>query len=676
MKIQFGNHTTWRTFYSEYGLEISEEPNESGWIECNCPIHPHNDKKKKYAAINVYSGNFKCWGADCQSNYREKLGYNLESQVLTPREFLIVVHDVDKDEAHRRVQEFIENIDPTILDVCTWDKVYRPNKEWQEEALLAASKLDESLDIVQEYIKSRGLRFETLQQFKIGYVEDAEEFLTLPYFYNGAVVGFKCRTIDGRKTNPKGSYSCLYNMDNAINSASKIVIVVEGETDCLYLTQTLQDNNLSIPVIATPGALFKKEWERDLRQFKKIICIPQADDAAEGLVKGLKKALPKKLEILSLPWKPLTWGKDVCDFCRQHDVQILLDLIGNETIKEEKRVYTGDEFILLSDIDVPYLVPHLIERNTKVFIVGEPKTYKTWIALQLMDSLVNKTPFLGIDQWTPILDNLRVMLIEEEGARHRMGARLKKVTNGNGVDRIRVIHRQSVLVDEANQFLKLVEDIREFMPDLLIFDPFVMLHTQDENSASGTNIVMTAFNKLLTIFPQMAIVVIHHAPKANTRGIRGSSNIFGSIDELISVTRNSTGLIELELRGRDLVDGDYDSVMLRFNTEIGKHEPLNIDVITTQAEEDSMGRPLSHRNRLIKAIVDRIKKKPDIELHHSKLVASLSGIASGPTVTSAIQYLLDKEILIQNAGSGGKGRPKIYHVNLDLLQNWDEVLDE
>lgn len=650
MDLEFNKHDSWKQFYDGY-LALTGEPSTQGWVECNCPIHPYKVDKKS-AAVNVFSGHFKCWNSDCQEKYRSQLGYKLDSQILTAREFLIVVQKMSPEDAALAVQDFLNNITPDILDNSKWEKTYRPDREWTIFAEQAHNNLKPDLDIVEEYCKSRGIKYETLVQFKVGYVEDGD-YLFFPYYYKNAVVGARARNICGSKTSPKGSYSCLYNITHAINTGSPTVIIVEGETDCLYLTQILQDAGIFIPVISTPGCLFKAEWARDVKQFTKVLCIPQDDDAATGLVKGLKKVLNEKVEIINLPWEPLSQGKDIADFCKQHDKQVLIDLIEQyNNTNFQRRILTGSEFIALADVEIPYIIPGLVERSTKVLISGEPKTYKTWIAFQLVDSVINCTPFLGVEEWTPHIEGMKALIVEEEGSQHRMSARLKKITQGKNLDNFKILHRQSVRIDDEENYKKLAVDLVEFQPDILIFDPYVNIHTQDENSATGTNIVTDAMNRLLVLNPKMAIVIIHHTTKGNTKSPRGSSALPGAVDSMITVTRDSSGVIELGLRGRDLPDSDNNSLSLIFDDDLCKHRPFQFEPVL---KEDDM-KDTRHRDSIKATLVKRLKKGQSFAI--TELYKMYSGVCAQGTMRTVIEELEQDNIIIIT-GEGRRGDPKI-----------------
>lgn len=661
MNVKFPNSVNWKSFYDSYGLEFVGEVSDKGWINCRCVFHPNFDKDYK-AAINIWSGNYKCWNAECQETSRKKLGYNKDSQIITPREFLILHEGDSEQSANEKVLEFRQNSaedEPPIK----LEKVYRPKKEWTTFVDEAAKRLSPTLDIVQEYCKSRGLIYDTLVKFKIGYVPEEgnnPEYLTVPYYYRDSVACIKGRTIDGRKSANAGAYSCLFNIDNALASQSKTVIIVEGETDCIYLTQLLMQKNINIPVIATPGSQFAAEWKRNLLGFERIVCIPQDDDAASGLVKGLMKCVPDKLDIIHLPFTARTTGKDVCDYCRQHDVTSILAQIGDGSTTKKKPLLQGEELFKMADVEIPYLIPNLLERGTKTLFVGEPKLGKTWIVLQIMSCLVNREPLFGIEEWTPKDDNLKVLLVEEEGSEYRLGERLKQIAAGDikKTKNMTIIHRQNTKLDEETSFNKLLEAIIAIKPDCLILDPYAQLHNQDENSATGTQVILTALNKLLIANPKMAMIIIHHGTKSNAKTPRGSSALPGGVDLIVYLSK-STGYIRWESIGRDISIPD---MSLTFDSSTGRHKLFDLgSKLSSDGEEENEEGDSDVENR--KAVVVTAQIIKYIKRNQPAPLPQMKKDFAATIAYQALKRYLDQLTLdgvINCTGQGKNGNPFIY----------------
>jgi hypothetical protein len=666
---EFPQSGSWKDFYETFGIDVSSEENHGGWISINCPVHPHDDHGKK-AGVNIYSGNFRCFNTECSDKYKTKLHKRPDSEAITAREFLIYAYNFSSDEAYFAVQTFRQSLPEETKQTDRFVKSYRANPEWQKEIEEAQSLLNPNSDIVREYCESKGIKFDTLLKTGAGlFHQDEMEILLFPYYLDKSVVGIRARNISGDKTSAKGSYSCPYNLDYALSTGAKTCIVVEGESDCLFLQQILWENARNIPVISTPGAYFKSDWKRYLQPFNRIIAVPQYDDAATKLIADLRRNFQQKLEIISMPWSPVSKGKDVVDFCKQHDPEKLLQLIGTDD-NVRKRVLDGNEMIEMGQVETPYLIPGLIERGTKTLIVGEPKTYKTFIALQLMDSIVNQTPFMGMEQWTPNISGMKAMLVEEEGSYHRMGQRLEKVTQGVGAENMIILHRQNIKLDDKDSFMHLCNDLLEHKPDILIFDPYASLHSQEENSATGTAITTEAMNNLLRLVPTMSIVIIHHSTKANPKSPRGSSALWGQMDELITVSRKDKRSITVDVRGRDLADDEtVHELMFVFDGNTGKHAPFTLRKKEIkqpkEEEEEEVGKDFRFRNSLADRLKTVFEFDPHREFTQTEIIDKFDS-NQGATVSAAyntVKAALDELVesgFVSVTGLGKRGSPRLY----------------
>ena len=589
MQLEFSPlQDRWTGFYANYGVVPETEPNTEGWANFNCvlPTHPKKDRKK-HAAINIYSGSYRCWNEECTSAYISRVNKYSSSQILTPREFLMLTQGYDYSTAQAVVESYRIDLIPTTFshnDEIFTKKFIPPQEDLRILVEQAQKALRPDLEIVGEYCSSRMLRYETLKEAGCGYipydsVSGQEECIILPYSLNGQVVGVRGRTIDGRKGGIKNSYYCLYNLDNMDRSESKTCVIVEGETDTLFLRQTLKDAGLDIPVFGTPGVKFPREWKRHLQGYTRIIGVPQADEAARQFIETLKGEVADRLEIVQLPWKPRQHGKDIVDYVwanQETGKEEIIHLLGitEDDYKPKKRVLSGNDFAIEAQKEVPWLIPGLLERSTKALFVGEPKTFKTWIALQLAKAITVGSPFMGVEEWVaPTLG--KVLIVEEEGALYRMSQRIVTIFSDTGIPpTLEMIHRKAVRLDDLDSLLQLKQDVLNSKPDLLILDPYASLHYQDENTVQGTMLVISAINQLLKVHPEMAIVIIHHTPKGKM-GARGSGALYGAIDLQIMISRveSAENTVKFSITGRDFIDEVSNKFEFEFRPELGCHVP-------------------------------------------------------------------------------------------------------
>ena len=661
MTVHFKTPINWLDFYRLYGLELDPE-NEQGWASVDCPLksHPRYEKKQSRAAVNSKSGSYKCWSEKCREHSKDLLNKSSESQILTPREFIQLTQGFGSDEAAQVVESYrLQFGDDPHFD--EFRGYYTPSQELQLFTQQAQMNLTYDHPLVVEYCQTRGIRFQTLRRVGAGIVleeDEQEECLVLPYIVNGQVVGLRGRTIDGRKGGIRNSYNTLYLLDDLDFREARVVVLVEGETDTLYTRDLLDEHGFEdIPVLGTPGASFDIEWSRHFQGRSRVIAIPQADEAARRWVKSLYKSFGERLDIVSLPWPTKSQGKDVSDFGRLGDEhrETLLSQMALEADDTETPHYsrTPTELIALAQEGIPWVIENLVESGTKTLIVGEPKTKKTWIVLQMARCVTMGGKFLGYDGWeAPDLG--RVLLVEEEGSPHRLGERLQLMGLEN--DDLRIVHRQGVRLDDPDSLGRLRSELIQFKPSLLILDPYSLLHSQDENTAQGTMIVVSAMNNLLRAVPRMALVLVHHTAKGGD-GPRGSGSLWGAMDTQIQVTRRGRG-IKLKVLGRDLIDDDLDSLLFQFNSETGQH-------YQTESRAGEQVHSQMNEKALREAILDSIG---ETWKGVSEIFEVLGGRWPRGLVRETLKDLVELQF-IERRGEGRRGDPVRYRKIIDIQEN-------
>ncbi len=591
------------------------------------------------------------------------------SQILTPTEFLHLRYNWDDWTSENIVNQFrLEHLTERqnggkglyAHDDSGFSKTFALLPESELQRLHAAQEaLTPDVDIVIEYCRSRGIDFETLKDAGAGYLENYQglEYICLPYWAGRRLVGVRLRGWHGtNKRTIKNSTFTLFGADELLDANSRTAVVVEGETDTLCLRQLLRRSGFgTVPVVGVPGVGFRHEWTRHFKDFLRIIAVPQSDRPSQVvLLSNLREAFGSRLEVVGLPWPPdVHGGNDISDFLRavEDHGQLLVDLLGlsTEDIEPSPFVYDGDALLELSRMEPSWLIPNLLERGTKTLLVGEPKSYKTWVAVNLMHSLATGAPFLGHIEWTPEGKGLKTLLVEEEGAPYRLAERIVKVFGEESIENVYVIHRKNVKLDDMDNFGKLRQTILQIRPDLVILDPYASLHLQDENTVQGTMVVQDALNTILRILPGCSIVTLHHTPKDAT-GPRGSGALWGASDVLLRILRKDDGVIELQTRERDLPDAGEGGLEFTFMGDTGRFTPSGI--ITTAKQRMTEG---VDEGRLLE-IREYLKMKGDW-IPRTTMGAFLK--VDDTTLRACLMQLIALG-LIDERGEGRRGSPREY----------------
>jgi len=653
---------SWVSFYENYlGIELGK-PSLDGWINFNCILPWHHDTDR-HAAVNLLSGNYRCVHDKCRTQVRKAIGRE-RVEVISPAEFLTLSQNFNSWDAQRLVSEFAVSLNGTSKEEQKLETAFRVLPRQEAERLHNAQlALNDDSPLVRDYCESRGVRFETLREASAGYLEDygGHEYICLPYVAGGQLVAVRLRSWHGtRKRFIKNSSQALFLGDTLLAADSRTALICEGETDTLVLKQVISDAGYDhIPVIGSPGVDFRHEWARHFQEYTRVIVVPQSDRASQQtFVHNLRGVFGARLEVVTLPWPANVFGgNDISDFIRAcpNGVDEFVQLLGLSAEDSDRKpyAYTLNTLREEAKTEARWIIPNLIERGTKTLLVGEPKSYKTWIAVNLIHSACTATSFMGNASWKPT-ETFSAMLIEEEGPSYRLGQRFAKVFGPDDTKGLWVIHRQGVKVDALESFSKLRQQILRLQPDLILFDPYASIHTQDENTVQGAIVVQDALNEILRALPSAAIVVLHHTPKGGD-GPRGSGALWGAGDVMLRVSKIDPGRILLRIDERDLPDETEGGLEFIMDNATGRFAPADNFSISPQA-------------RVMLAIessesaISKVKEYLEERAEWSTLedIMSACNLSRNPARKHLIA--LEREGIIDIRGTGLKGQPKEYKI--------------
>lgn len=178
-------------------------------------------------------------------------------------------------------------------------------------------------------------------------------------------------------------------------------------------------------------------------------------------------------------------------------------------------------------------------------IGGSPKSLKSWLGLEIAVSLTSCTPCLG--RFEPAFRGKALVYMAED-AIPAVRARLQSLCNHHGVDLdaldIFVITASTLRIDLGTDQQRLMATVDAIKPDLVLLDPLVRLHRQDENSSADMSALL-GFLRQLQRERHTAVILVHHARKNGAAGqpgqaLRGSSDLhaFGDSNLYLKRTRD------------------------------------------------------------------------------------------------------------------------------------------
>ena len=190
-----------------------------------------------------------------------------------------------------------------------------------------------------------------------------------------------------------------------------------------------------------------------------------------------------------------------------------------------------------------WLVEHLWSEEAVGIVGGEPKSGKTFLALDLAVAVAVGTPCL---RRFPVSRRGRVLLYAAEDPLDEVRRRLEGICAVAGLRLadldVQVITEPTLRLDLELVRRRLYETVAKLQPRLIILDPFVRLHRIDEN-ASGEVAPLLAYLRELQRRHAVAVLVVHHAKKGAGRiragqALRGSSEFHAWGDSNLYLRRN------------------------------------------------------------------------------------------------------------------------------------------
>ena len=202
------------------------------------------------------------------------------------------------------------------------------------------------------------------------------------------------------------------------------------------------------------------------------------------------------------------------------------------------------ELITFSDIvndksepPEPIIGDGVLLDNTILEIVGEAKSKKTFLALNMSIAMASGKSFAGLN----IEKQSRVLHLSAEGGYFPTRERIQTMARDISKEALSNIYFSkyvNISIDIDDDYRELRKLIEQAEPDVLVLDPLIRFHSQDENSSTAMNVVFKRFRELIAKY-KLSIIIVHHTGKNASLGGRGSSLIRGEYDSCITLKKHS-----------------------------------------------------------------------------------------------------------------------------------------
>jgi hypothetical protein len=303
-------------------------------------------------------------------------------------------------------------------------------------------------------------------------------------------------------------------------------------------------------------------------------------------------------------------------------------------------VMSADRFIE-GTLEPEFLVDQLIERGTLIVIQGEPGCGKTWVALELAGAVAH-----GLSAFGRFAAHKHpVLFIEEEGNAPRLRQRLRLL--GLEARNLVIAFRKGVRLDDSEWRARIEELLGKHPFALVVLDPLADLLEGDENSARDMAQIVSFAQALISKFPHLSVLIVHHVQKqafgarrGSLKHGRGSGRLGGSADAVFEVLRRPR-------KAEEVLAMDLESVKSRSEVQ-----PLLCFVLDLTGQ------------RATWAVVERSPSSRDSD-------SSASNIS-----TSIREQILTAAKAGQCFKSANEASKALHQRKADVLTAWKAILEE
>jgi len=436
--------------------------------------------------------------------------------------------------------------------------------------------------------------------------EDGEPLFVKQRFKTASAKGKDYRQArinkDGSRSYSLGDCRIVpYRFPELLNAktAGRAIYLVEGEKAA--------DALVEIGAIATSAHAGSGSWPQEITQYfagATVVMLPDNDLAGWKYAKLVAAALTpvvKSLRIVDLPviyptddaweWVHVYGGtrQQLAELAKQaqpitsaDDVTMPEGLVaptevvapatpnatnatapGNVHQETDKtyKPFKIESWQSVKDEPVNWLIQDVIPEKSFVALYGPPASFKSFIAMDIAECIASGRPWLGKE----INGTGPVLYIAGEG-HGGIGARIAAIKQHHNTPdsaQVYVVRSQINLRSSVDDFTALIVAIDELVQELGVDLRMIVIDTLarafgggNENSSDDMGAFIQATGKIQNRY-RCSLMLLHHAGKDTTKGLRGHSSLLGAVDtqmEIIRFPQTREGLI-LMSKQKDGEDG-------------------------------------------------------------------------------------------------------------------------
>jgi archaellum biogenesis ATPase FlaH len=467
------------------------------------------------------------------------------------------------------------------------------------------------------------------------------------------------KTSDGWKWAHHPTPRPLFQLDRLTNEPHKTVVMVEGEKAAVAAQKLFPH------MVATTwpgGAASMGQVDLSILKGRDLILIPDCDlpgRKAMAWMQNHLKDVARTFRIVDpirfVPGLPEGW--DLADaLIEARDVAGWLDPEKSPQPRLIERGFTVKEARV--HIDLPYLVKGLFDRGQIIVLWGAPGSGKTFLALHLSCHIGSGATWAGcrVKQGT-------VLYICAESTQSRLENRvsaLRDVRPELATSKVLFVPVQVNLLQGEVDLMDVIAAAKS-LPDIamVVIDTLsVTFGGGDENSPNDMSRYVSNMKRIKEE-TGAAVLLVHHAGKDESRGMRGHSALLGALDAefLVEKLEAAPGWPSRMLKAGKLREGLSNADVFAFNLEVRSlgddpdGDAVSTCVVTPSSVSGGiMRRPSVGTQAKLLAALERSHKDGCVVWTEKDLRQVASEVMSRNLVSAAILGLLQSDFIRRSIG--------------------------
>jgi hypothetical protein len=255
-------------------------------------------------------------------------------------------------------------------------------------------------------------------------------------------------------------------------------------------------------------------------------------------------------------------------------------LSGGKVIDLGTSAMSMPDFMAAVDEKQEWLIEGLWLDSAIGFVVGPPKSFKSFFALEIAFALATGKPFLGL---FTIPEPRTVLLIQEESSRVAFKERIRRTGLAYGeTSNLFFLSNKPFNLESKLDIDRLRAEVATVRPALLILDPLSSFVRGNQNDAQNMGTFLRTLTDLRNEF-EMGVLIVHHAKKSDPGEFRGSSVLYAGSEVTIRIRRVDESVNRSKV-SFELKDGESpDTMDVAFQQRTGTLAPITQQTMLAMA---------------------------------------------------------------------------------------------